>query len=258
MTEVTYSFSIVSHGQGDLIKNLLSDFEDLCLKNYEILITLNIPENEVFIQAHRSLPIKIIRNTVRKGFGQNHNDAFKASLGKIFVILNPDIRIHNQNLDHLWCCLQQRVVGACAPLVLSPEGEIEDSARTFPSLLTIIKRYLSGTDRKTNNYDYDLSKGQVAVDWTAGMFTAFHRHTFQLVNGFDENYFMYYEDVDICMRIRHAGFTVMLVPEVQVIHAAQRASRKKLSYLRWHFVSALRFATKHFMMKIRHRNQQTF
>lgn len=253
---INFSFSIVSHGQGEMIRNLLSDFQFANLKNYEILITLNLPENESYLDAHSALPFTIIRNTVKKGFGHNHNDAFKRSIGNVFIILNPDIRFKDQDFNHLWLCLQQTKVGACAPLVLSPSGELEDSARLFPSLLTIVKRYISGI--KASTRDYDSIRGAMAVDWTAGMFIAFHRETFQLVNGFDQSYFMYYEDVDICMRLKFAGYKTMVVPQVEVIHDAQRTSRKNIKYLAWHFISALRFTAKYLFLKIRNRDQRIF
>lgn len=247
---VDLSFSIVSHGQGALIKNLLSDFERAGFIRYEILITLNVPEDETFLEAFRALPVNIIRNSQRKGFGHNHNDAFAQSLGQAFIIVNPDIRFHDQPFDQLWKNLRQPRVGCCAPLVMSPAGLAEDSARAFPSLTTIIKRFLLGAQQKT--VDYSTSQDSIAVDWTAGMFIAFNRQAYQAVNGFDQGYFMYYEDVDICMRLKFAGCKVMIAPQVQVIHDAQRTSRKKLSYFRWHFVSALRFTIKYFFLKRRH------
>ncbi|MGH8765371.1 MAG: glycosyltransferase, partial [Burkholderiales bacterium] len=80
-----------------------------------------------------------------------------------------------------------------------------------------------------------------AVDWVAGMFMLFRSDAFRAAGGFDESYFMYYEDVDICRRIGAAGRSVTYNPAAEVIHAAQRASRRKPRLALYHLASALRF-----------------
>jgi GT2 family glycosyltransferase len=75
------------------------------------------------------------------------------------------------------------------------------------------------------------------------MFMLFTRETFEAVGGFDERYYLYYEDVDICARLRMAGKEVVLCPTVQVIHDAQRQSHTSPRHLAWHLASMLRFFT---------------
>jgi len=69
----------------------------------------------------------------------------------------------------------------------------------------------------------------------------FPRSVFSLLQGFDERYFLYYEDVDICARLNLAGFPVAVLPECTVVHHAQRSSHRSLRYLRWHISSMMRF-----------------
>jgi GT2 family glycosyltransferase len=89
--------------------------------------------------------------------------------------------------------------------------------------------------------DYTLDSVPIEVDWVAGMFVAFKRAAFEAVDGFDERYFMYMEDVDICRRLNEAGWLTVVQPQVSVVHAAQRASRKNVQHLRWHVASAIRY-----------------
>lgn len=247
--KIKLSFSIVSHGQGALIEKLLSDFECLQFDLFEIIITLNFPENEDFIRSHANLPIRTLRNTHKKGFGENHNAAFNQSSGEKFIIVNPDIRLPKQSFAVLWEHLTLPLVGACAPMIMSASGQPEDSARAFPTPSIIIKRFLKGHKEKAQ--DYDIAQQPIRVDWVAGMFIAFNRNSFAEVNGFDQSYFMYYEDVDICMRLKNAGYDIVLIPEVRVIHDARRTSRKNLLYLRWHMTSALRFTAKNYWHKFK-------
>ena len=92
--------------------------------------------------------------------------------------------------------------------------------------------------------DYDLSEpGAIPVDWVAGMFVVFRRSAFEAVGGFDERYFMYMEDADICRRLRAVGYEVIVDKATIAVHDARRASRANLQHLRWHLRSALRFLT---------------
>ena len=76
------------------------------------------------------------------------------------------------------------------------------------------------------------------------MFVVFRREAYQEVGGFDDRrFFMYLEDADICRRLAREGWKVLVNPNVQVIHMAQRASRRNLKHMRWHITSAFRFLT---------------
>ena len=82
-------------------------------------------------------------------------------------------------------------------------------------------------------------------EWVAGMFMLFRAERYAALSGFDEGFRLYYEDVDLCVRAWRAGFGVLTTPSVQVIHRAQRASRRKLQYLAWHLASMARYFIKH-------------
>ena len=75
------------------------------------------------------------------------------------------------------------------------------------------------------------------------MFMLAKRDAFREVSGFDEGYFLYYEDIDLCRRLRRAGFDICLVPSARVIHDARRTSHRSLRYLRWHLASMCRYLT---------------
>ncbi|WP_374537080.1 glycosyltransferase [Chitinimonas taiwanensis] len=237
------SISIVSHGQGGLIASLLADLLRLRQANAlccEIILTLNIPENEAFLQSFSDLGLKVIRNERPKGFGANHNAAFQESSGKFFVVVNPDIRIQSLEAQDLIAPFQNPDVSAVAPLVLSGDGQLEDNARRFPTLFRFAKRVLFRERRP----DYNFGATTIAVDWVAGMFVVFRQETYKTLGGFDDRrFFMYLEDADICRRMHKNGAKVVINPAVQVTHLAQRASRRNLTHMRWHAISAFRYLT---------------
>jgi len=91
------------------------------------------------------------------------------------------------------------------------------------------------------------------VDWLAGLFLLFPFRLFTAINGFDERYFMYCEDVDICARFRLAGYGVFWDPRISVIHQAQRHSHRRLNHLKWHLVSLVRFFNSEVFTALRQR-----
>lgn len=229
--------SIVSHGQGQLIRPLLVDIAAGAVQAAEIILTINIPEDEAFLADFSKLPLLIIRNTSPKGFGANHNAAFHASKAECFVVVNPDIRLRSFDITPLLEALTDPSVGIAAPVVYSSDGQLQDSARHFPTVVGLIRRKLHGLQGP----DYIFGDSPVSVDWVAGMFMVMRRASFQAVGGFDDRYFMYFEDVDFCRRLKARGLSVKVVPSVRVIHDAQRASRRKLRHFLWHLSGAFRF-----------------
>jgi len=231
--------SIVSHSQATLIHPLLLDLARLPQRNFEVFVTINVPEDEHLYRGH-PFPLRIIRNATPKGFGANHNAAFVESNSKFFAVVNPDIRIQSLNFQDLLSPFMNQRVAAVAPLVISSEGKVEDSARRFPTLWRFGKRLLF----RQRTPDYMVEKIPYSVDWVAGMFMVFNADAYRQVCGFDDRrFFMYLEDADICCRLRRIGWDVLMNPSVIVTHNAQRASRRNLKHMRWHILSAVRYLT---------------
>ena len=237
--QTTYTLSVVSHGQAALVRLLLADLERVHPADFEVLLTLNVPEDESGLTSS-GFPLRVIRNTNPKGFGANHNAAFAASHGAYFVVINPDIRLSDLPLDVLRQVVDLDRTGACAPLVFNSHGRLEDSARRFPTIARLLRRVVL----RDRSPDYEWQGTSQTVDWVAGMFVMFRREAFEQVQGFDERrFFMYFEDVDICRRLKRLGWAVRVQPAVRVVHDAQRASARQLKHLWWHLTSAARYLT---------------
>jgi len=232
--------SVVSHGQGRLVADLLRDLV-LCPEVGEVIVTQNIPEPEInFPEALRSR-VHVIRNAQPMGFGANHNQAFRHASSPLFAVLNPDVRLPEDPFPALTAALERPGAGLAAPVVLSPEGTMEDSARYFPTPGQLLSRLLGGGEGRFPVQ----GQAPLAVDWVAGMFMLLPTAVFREVAGFDEGFFLYCEDVDLCVRLWKSGHRVLLHPGVSVVHAAQRASRRRPRYLAWHVSSLARYFYKH-------------
>jgi GT2 family glycosyltransferase len=234
---VLISISIVSHGHGDLVARLLGDLRRCSPPGIEVILTLNIEEGLPF--RHDSFPfsVRIVRNPSPKGFSANHNAAFGVASGNFFCVLNPDIRLSADPFPALIEELQDDSVGAAAPLILGADGSIEDSARPFPTLLSLLRKALGIAPKRY----YAIGKASISPDWVGGMFILLRRDAFEAVGGFDARYYLYYEDVDLCARLRCKGYDIRLVPSVSAVHLARRQSRREIKYMLWHLRSIVRY-----------------
>lgn len=236
-TEV--SLSVVSHLQGNLAKELLEDVARFC-PDLDVVLTCNVPE-QVPVCAGDLRHFRQRENSGPKGFGANHNAAFHSCNSPFFCVANPDVRLLREPFGELLSCMADPEVGLVAPGVVDPAGNPEDSARYFPSAAGLAAKMLRLGDGRVPV----VGDEPLEVDWVAGMFMLFRAEAFSDIGGFDERFFLYYEDVDICARLWEAGWKVMLHPGVPVVHAARRSSHRNPRYLAWHLASMARYFAKH-------------
>jgi len=231
------SISIVSHGHAELVTSLLDDLRRYRPTGIEVLLTLNIEEALPFDPDQFPFCVKPIRNERPQGFATNHNTALKLARGGFFCILNPDIRMTADPFSALVEELRNPSVGVVAPLILGPNQAIENSARPFPTPFSLLCKALGIAPQRY----YEVGNQSISPDWIAGMFMLLRRGTFVAVDGFDVGYRLYYEDVDLCTRLRLGGYDVRLVPRVSVVHFARRQSRRDLRFFFWHLRSLMRY-----------------
>lgn len=235
-----WSVSIVSHGHGERVLSSLVSI-DRCLANRprEIFLTLNTPEQCDFLKA---LPpatrqrIRLLRNERPLGFGANHNRALNRARGKYFLIADPELSIMDEDLfQRLEQDLALPGAGIVAPLAMTPEGAYDYNGRPLVTPLSLVRKYLFHRSTQSGT-----APSRVDIDWLAGLLMAMPADVFRTAEGFDEGYFMYCEDVDLCLRVQQKGYWVRLLHDVQITHHAARNTRKSLRHLYWHVASLLR------------------
>lgn len=242
-TIASIHLSVVSHGQASLVQILLNDIQHLQSKLLlHVTLTLNIKEDLPFDISDFSFPIHIIENKKIKGFSANHNASFWQGIRnypcRYFCVINPDIKLPNNIFEILADCLSNnRSIGLIAPSVKNALGRSEESARCLPTPLGILMKIFN----VSRSADYSVSRDCLFPDWVAGMFMLFPSVVFEKIGGFDERYFLYYEDVDLCCRLGLAGYKIALNPDAVIVHDARRQSHRNLRYFIWHITSMLRF-----------------
>jgi N-acetylglucosaminyl-diphospho-decaprenol L-rhamnosyltransferase len=233
--EVTVS--IVSHRQNALVNGLLGDLNRLCAGKISLVLTENIPDPTPLSIDGLTVPVQRIANDQAKGFGANHNAAFAHCRTPFYCVANPDVRLNDDPFPALIAALAAPDTAVAGPLVRNPSGTIEDSARRFPTLASLTKKLFV----PPAGPDYDTTRGPVKVDWVAGMFMLFRSDAYRAVGGFDERFFLYYEDIDICRRLATRGQAVIFDPTVAVTHDARRASRRDPRLMAIHAASVARY-----------------
>ena len=247
MTRAALCISVVSHGQADLVSKLLNDIQAHCHgASLEVILTVNVPENLPDSFSSLPFPLKIIHNVSPLGFGENHNRAFRHISGSFFCIINPDVRIDSNIFPVLMSSLKNYSFGVVAPLVVDGHGVIEDSARRFPTPFKILCK----TTGHCTGSDYVIRDTPIYPEWVGGMFMVMRREVYGEMGGFNQKYFLYYEDVDLCARVWLRKLQVVLIPEVRATHVARRSSHGNIRYFLIHIRSMMRFFMSFTFLKV--------
>lgn len=230
--------SIVSHGHGAMVGCLVEDLLQ-CPEISRILVTQNIFEETKYPEHDR---LEIIRNGGPRGYGANQNAAFATARTPFFCVLNPDIRLEQNPFPALLSHFVDGDLALAGPKIVNPSGMEEDSARREPTFWNLFAKA-----RGKDNGTYSKVGGcrLLEPDWLAGMFMLFRSEAFEKLGGFDERYFLYYEDVDLCKRLRIDGYKILQDRGVEVTHNARRESRRNWRYARWHLASMARYLVKY-------------
>jgi GT2 family glycosyltransferase len=220
--------SIVSHGQLELVRPLLEQLDRFSRAlTAKVVLTQNIAEPDLLAGTQWSFEIERIENAVPLGFGANHNQAFDRCSTPWFLVLNPDIRFDNDVLAPL---IAQAAPdsGLLAPRILEPGKPVPEQHRAIITPLEIVSRKRPG---------YPVP---AVPAWIPGLFMLFRSGAYRTIGGFDERFFMYGEDFDICARLRLAGWKLQIAEELTARHDAQRASHRSRRHLYWHVTSLLK------------------
>ncbi len=200
--------------------------------------------------------VHLTRNRKNVGFGRANNQVFRSVADtRYFLALNPDIVVTPGSLDTMCRFMDEHPeVGVCGCKLLNPDGSLQFSCRTWPHPLTIflrglrVEKYFPENRRFLDYYMRDWDHGDTAeVDWVLGSCMMIRRALFSNVGGFDERFFMYYEDVDLALRAWQAGWKVVYIPDVHMLHHHKQESHSWRSprVVFQHIRSAIHFFSKH-------------
>ena len=232
---------------------------DLAGLSYEIIVVENNSGDDLTDLTVKYPDLKLIVSEQNLGMGGGNNLGIKNSSGRFILISNPDIVFEPDTIKKLLNYLAANSrAGLVAPKLVNPDGSLQLSCLRFPKLyIPILRRTAIGRFFKKQLDYYLMAEADhnlvQSVDWVLGACFIVRRADLAADNKlFDERYFMYFEDVDLCRRTKHRGQEVIYYPEVEVIHNHMRQSAARPWYqslfrdrvAREHLKSAFKYFSK--------------
>ena len=251
------SIVIVNYKAGALLRQCLDSIHRWAPRDpYEIVVVDNNSGDGSSKEIRTRYPaVGVIQNERNRGFGAAVNIGFRRTSGTYVLVLNPDIEVSPDSIKTLIDYMESAPdVGLCAPKLLNPDGTLQYSCRTYYSLWTILlRRSVLGRLFPDHpcvrmhlmmDWDHDSRR---EVDWVLGAALMLRRSALPAEGAMDERFFLYFEDVDLCLRLHKAGWKVVYNPASVMIHHHLRASaqgvlnRAKLEHVK----SWIKFSVKH-------------
>ncbi|MDN5695875.1 MAG: glycosyltransferase family 2 protein, partial [Staphylococcus equorum] len=193
--------------------------------------------------------VEYLKSDGNFGFGYGHNLAIQkyAKSSEFFLICNPDVLFEIKQFEQLLSFIKERREGLFLPKIIYPNGEDQFGARLLPSPINLFARRFSKKlalqlDQQYLLKDYIIDE-PVSVPYLSGCFMLFRSLSLLEINGFDERFFMYMEDVDISRRCAEK-FGTLYCPQFSVVHVHEQASYRNIKLLKAHVRSAILYFNK--------------
>jgi len=241
----------VSYNSGKYLTDFLASTHDAASVPLEVVVadnaSLDVPALRLVAEAHGARFVEMGRNA---GYGAAVNRAVRELPAEVEWILvsNPDVVLSPGSVDRLLAAAESDPgIGAVGPAVIELDGSVYPSARRVPSLRTGLGHALFANVWPTNPWTRsyhaeDEPTGRRPVGWLSGACLLVRADLFRRLGGFDEKYFMYFEDVDLGWRIARAGSANVYEPSVEVMHVGAHATVDSSAAMRRaHHESAYRF-----------------
>lgn len=255
------TFITVCYNTPNLVRVLLRGVEQAKFSfAHEYLLVDNGNDGTAELVRNRFPWVKLIKPGENLGFGRAHNVAFREAKGEYVMLLNPDLTVFPGQMEALLeHADRHQDVGICGPLLENPNGMRQESCTRFPTpMIPLYNRTVLGR----------LPWGRRALDWyhmrdadhatpheaetVYGAAMLIRRRALDTVGHFDERFFMYFEDVDLCRRTWESNWKIHFVPSAKFIHYHQRESMIRTPWqlftnrlTRIHIQSAIRYFTKY-------------
>jgi len=204
------SVVIVQHNHADLTAAAVASLHQTHGEGVDVIVVDN-GSNDAGMTDGRLGPCTVLRSGENRGFGAANNAGARAARGDTLLFLNNDTIVRDPILPRIEEYFAATPVCGVAGLqILNPDGSPQNSTGADPRIWSIWQ-----TSRK--GY-FHAPRATVRRDWVSGAALAVRRDVFEKAGGFDESYFMYYEDVDLCARIRRLGHEIHLIDAGRIVH----------------------------------------
>jgi len=231
------SVIIVSFNAAGLLRECLrSLFQTSTRHELEVVIVDNDSADDSVAMMRESFPqVILLENNWNAGFAAGVNQGYAVSSGDYVFLFNPDARLKPGAIDRAVDFMEAHPeCGICGARLVNPAGGLEPSARRFPSALY---KFLTTSGLSTHfphskllgkgDYRYFDHNSVLEVDWVPGTFSAIRRTMLEQLGFFDERFYLYYEETDLCLRAKRRGWKIYFIPDAEVVHEGGGCSKTR-------------------------------
>lgn len=242
----TFSFIIVNFKSAELLPDWFASLSNTQLSpnEYEVIIVNNdASENEKLDTFQKQHDFKLIHAESNLGFGRACNRGAREASGEILGFINPDAQFISGNLHTISERFQNDPsLGIIGLKLLTQDGTIQEwSTGTEVTLWDILRNNL-GVPKSRALWE---STEPIKVDWVSGASLFIPKNLFQEIQGFDEDFFLYFEDTDLCKRAKAQGKSILYFPNISVKHLSGQSATSKKQQKQDYYASQDLYFSKH-------------
>ena len=234
----------VNYNGGPVLRGLIDSLEgEPELARVVVVDNASRDDSLAGIELGTDPKLSLIRNASNRGFAAACNQGAAQAEGRYLLFVNPDCQMPKGALQRLVEALDSRPdVGMVGPLVLNSDGSEQRGCRRYlpdpkRALMRVLGHHKPDKDGKVAGFDLTgtpLPERPVEVEAISGACLLIRRELFEGMRGWDEGYFLHCEDLDLCMRVKRAGYKVLFVPDVAVQHSQGASSKRRPVFVLWH------------------------
>lgn len=241
------SVVIVNYQTFELTRNTINSIlEQDYPFSYEIFVVDNASSDDSLakLQDYFKDKVKFIASEENNGFAAGNNQALRLADGKYILLLNSDTLVWKNTLENIYGYMEEHQdVGASGCRVLLENGELDKACkRSFPNVKnSFFRLFHIPTNSKDDNYNLDNlpDDGIYEIDCLTGAFMFIRAKALDEIGFLDETFFMYGEDIDLCYRIKEAGWKIVYYGESKITHLKGASSKKQKNKLIYEFYRAM-------------------
>jgi GT2 family glycosyltransferase len=261
---VDLSIVIVNWRTRELLRACLQSLraalaEPLAACTAELIVVDNASGDGSAEMVREEFPeVKLIANGENRGYAVGNNQGLEAARGRNVMLLNPDTEVPREAVERLEACLTERPrCGAVAPMLVYPDGRPQASLRGFPTPLALLgavtglARLAPASSPLASYLPRELPATPAPVDQPMTSCLLFRGEALREVGPFDETFPIYFNDVDLCWRLRQSGWEIWFVPEARVVHHVGASTRQVRMAMLWESHRSLhRYYQKHYRKQL--------
>lgn len=231
-----YSFVVLSYNSRKTIEKCIQSIIDVEGNVEKEIILVDNASKDGTIEYAKGLfgdKVVYLQNTENKGFSGGVNDGLRKATGDYCVLLNPDADVVTLDFNMVEGHFEDEKLGLLAPKVIYPDGRSQPSFGSFPTRFNLflyffkIAQFLpNGFLIYDNMWNGKYYSTEQEVDWASGAFMIMPKKVLEEIDYFDEKYFLYVEDVDLCRRIREKGYKIVVDPKITISHILQASVKQ--------------------------------